>query len=374
MVYATGIEEVQYAGRSNSLYLYSVQIEMMKQGGNAQIRRFFKRLEIDNSPLQTLYCTKAAEHYREKLRERVDKVLSGEIVSEKRSKSEKMKIQHPTSPPLPPPPPSKSITANVITARFGAGPMGMTLTKDYRDQAYISKLVPGGQAQQQGIKVGDIVISVAGKTMGSYDEIMHMIPLMPRPLELVLTRVEATAHAPEPIHHSKSDTALLNMHRDLQPTAPSSTNVSTPVVPVPSIRGTKLGLDLKPSTANESKSKVKSHPMKQATKAVQLLRKGMKGVEVADDDEDDDSDEGCSDDEDDEDDEDEDAEEENEDNQQEQEHDNDHQENGAEGGEEAADKSPSDEAPSGNDATATASTGSPADQKSSKAERNPLEV
>lgn len=342
---------------------------MMKQGGNSQIRRFFKRLEIDNSPLQTLYCTKAAEHYREKLRERVDKVLSGEILSEKRSKSEKMKIQHPTSPPLPPPPPSKSITANVITARFGAGPMGMTLTKDYRDQAYVSKLVPGGQAQQQGVKVGDIVISVAGKTMGSYDEIMHMIPLMPRPLELVLTRVEATTPAPEPIHHSKSDTALLNMHRDSQPTAHSTTNVSTPVVPVPSIRGTKLALDVKSSATNDHKSKTKSHPMKQATKAVQLLRKGMKGVEVVDDDGDDDSDEDddSNDEDDDEEDDGEDrledgAEEEDEENHQEQE--DSHHDNGAEGGEET---------PSDNDPAATAS-GSASAQIPSKPERNPLEV
>jgi hypothetical protein len=171
------------------------------------------------------------------------------------------------------------------------------------------------------------------------------------------------------------------MHRDLQPTAHSSTNVSTPVVPVPSIRGTKLALDVKLPATNDHKSKTKPHPMKQATKAVQLLRKGMKGVEVADDDEDDDSndEDDDSNDEDDDDDEEDDGEdrledgveEENEENQQEQE--NSHHDTGAEGGEEAVDTSPSDEAPSGIVPASTA-TGSASGQITSKPERNPLEV
>lgn len=287
-----------------SIFL-SGKIETMKQGGNSQIRRFFKKLEIENSPLQTLYCTKAAEHYREKLRERVDKILAGEIVSEKRSKSEKSKIQHPASPPLPLPP-SKNITANVIHARFNAGPMGMTLTKDFRDQAYVSKLLPGGQAQQQGIKLGDIVIAVAGKTMASYDEIMHMIPLMPRPLELNLTRVEASPAKVEQIHHSLSDTALLNMNK--ASLASGGTAVPAPLA-VPAIRGTKIAESLHLNDSKAKPNKGAAHPMKQGTKSVKLLRKGMNpvgigvdddsdsdnnGVEELDDDDDDDENEESS--------------------------------------------------------------------------------
>jgi hypothetical protein len=243
----------------------------MKQGGNAQIRRFFKKLAIENSPLQTLYCTKAAEHYREKLRERVGKVLSGELVSEKRSHSEKAKLQHPASPLLPVPP-SKTITANVIYARFNAGPMGMTLTKDFREQAYVSKLLPGGQAQQQGIKLGDIVIAVAGKTMASYDEIMHMIPLMPRPLELNLTRVEASPSKAEPIHHSLSDTALVTMNK-----VPHG--VSVPLA-VPAIRGTKIAETFLASDLKAKPNHTAVHPMKQGTKLLKLLRKGMNPVGI----------------------------------------------------------------------------------------------
>ena len=61
-----------------------LQLEMMRQGGNGQIRDFFKKLQIDNSLITTLYSAKGAIHYREKLRERVEKILSGEIPYERR--------------------------------------------------------------------------------------------------------------------------------------------------------------------------------------------------------------------------------------------------------------------------------------------------
>ena len=48
----------------------------MRQGGNGQIRDFFRKLDIENTPIVTLYSTKGATHYREKLKERVDKIMS----------------------------------------------------------------------------------------------------------------------------------------------------------------------------------------------------------------------------------------------------------------------------------------------------------
>ena len=47
---------------------------MMRQGGNGQIREFYKKLQIENSPITILYSTKGADHYRDRLRERADKV------------------------------------------------------------------------------------------------------------------------------------------------------------------------------------------------------------------------------------------------------------------------------------------------------------
>ena len=46
-----------------------------------------RRLQIENSPITTLYSTKGATHYRNKLKERVEKVLSGEISSERKRQS-----------------------------------------------------------------------------------------------------------------------------------------------------------------------------------------------------------------------------------------------------------------------------------------------
>lgn len=188
----------------------------MKQGGNAQIRRFFHKLSIDNNPIQHLYCTKGAEHYREKLKERVDKIMSGEIVPEKRNTH-----RHAASPAIPTTSSSAKSSqsaapvGNQFTAKFGEGSMGMTLTKDFRESAVVSKLIPGGQAQQNNVKVGDFVIRIAGKTMSNYDEIMHMIPLMSRPLEISFNRIQAAAKVskPEPIQSSKSDSALPALNR-----------------------------------------------------------------------------------------------------------------------------------------------------------------
>ena len=49
---------------------------MMRQGGNGQIREFYKKLQIENSPITILYSTKGASHYRDRLKERADKVTN----------------------------------------------------------------------------------------------------------------------------------------------------------------------------------------------------------------------------------------------------------------------------------------------------------
>ena len=127
---------------------------MMRQGGNQQIRRFFQKIEIENSPILTLYCTKGASHYRERLRERVEKIMSGEIKSEKRivhnsakeptilaSTSLKSSIPNGIHTPS-----NISMSTRIENFRimFADGPMGMTLTKDSKEMALVSKLIPGG--------------------------------------------------------------------------------------------------------------------------------------------------------------------------------------------------------------------------------------
>lgn len=210
------------------------QIEMMRQGGNTQIMRFFQKIEIENSPIQTLYCTKAARHYRERLRDRVDKILSGEIKSERRVVSSSPKRPAAI---VPAKDASMCLPTNIknefLKVVFGEGAMGLTLTKDTKEMALVSKLIPGGEvfvdvfhtcmtshtikgaAQLNGVKIGDRIVGVAGKAMDNYEEIMHMIPCMNRPLEIQFSRIVRIADANKAelngskIHESRSESNLV---------------------------------------------------------------------------------------------------------------------------------------------------------------------
>lgn len=176
----------------------------MRQGGNGQIRRFFKKLEIDNSPIHLLYCTKGAEHYREKLKERVEKIMSGEIKSEKRLVKKKSFAEEKIL--------SSSATfvdIPTFDVPFGEGPLGLTLTKDFKERACVSKLVPAGPAQLAGVLVGDFVVGVAGKKLTNFDEIMHMIPCMGRPLVLQFARISS---AKSKVHHPITSIETGNIH------------------------------------------------------------------------------------------------------------------------------------------------------------------
>lgn len=172
-----------------------LQVEMMKQGGNEQLRRYFKRFRIDRSTIRSVYCSVEAGNYREKLKNRAEKVINGEIPSERlryrkrESSNEKRKVSserdfHRLS--------LDSIGQEIgliqYSIEFLMGAMGMTLTKDIHGKAQVSKLVPAGQAETRGVKVGDYVMCVGGETLVHYDAIMDTIPLRPRPLILTFCR------------------------------------------------------------------------------------------------------------------------------------------------------------------------------------------
>lgn len=78
---------------------------------------------------------------------------------------------------------------------FGEGPMGMTISKDFGGRALVSKLVTGGPAERSGVSIGDHISGVAKKRLDDYDEIMHMIPCLTRPIAIQFTRrVESHHH------------------------------------------------------------------------------------------------------------------------------------------------------------------------------------
>ena len=174
---------------------------MIRQGGNEQIKRFFRKLEIENYPLQTLYCSKGANHYREKLKEKVHKIMSGEIKSEPRH----VRTHHPSHRNAKSQSSLSELMRNnpnstlnkqqqhkpsieIYSVSFQDGPMGMTISKDFNSRALVSKLVPNGPAELSGVSVGDHITGIAKKRIEIYDEIMHMIPCMNRPILVQFTR------------------------------------------------------------------------------------------------------------------------------------------------------------------------------------------
>jgi len=200
---------------------------MMRQGGNEQIKRFFRKLEIENSPVKTLYCSKGANHYRERLKEKVGKIMSGELKSESRviphssrhrntrsqSAIAELMLNGAKSEPGSLNAEKRKSSFEQYHVSFGEGPMGMTISKDFGGRALVSKLVTGGPAERSGVGIGDHISGVAKKRLDDYDEIMHMIPCLARPIAIQFTRrVESHYH----MHANGTNGA----HLVVEPTSP----------------------------------------------------------------------------------------------------------------------------------------------------------
>jgi hypothetical protein len=208
---------------------------MIRHGGNGQIRDFFKKLKIENSPINVLYTTKAASLYRERLKTKVEKILSGEVVADSPktlSSSHSMEQMHPatTSP--------KTEKLFTYECEFDKGPMGITLTKDFRGEACISKLVPGGAGAKKGVQLNDVVVGVMGKNIEDYDEVMHMILCMERPIRLTFKRI---AKPPSPRTPNESPRNSFTAHKP--PTNPHTLTTTL---------ATKTESETSPHTARKS--------------------------------------------------------------------------------------------------------------------------
>lgn len=206
---------------------------MLKQGGNGQIRRYFERTELKDKSISELYCSDAAETYRQILSEKVDNIMKGSGGSRKFSQSKG---------------PSSMITRSVSSSSgaysvtFGEGTMGMTLTKDRKDVAIVSRLVADGVAETSGVIIGDIVIGVNDKIIQHYDLIMHEISSSPRPVCIrfnrcnqiinTTTTTSIAASAPTkvphfPFCHSRSEPSLLDTVGDDEMVSPTPSILAT---------------------------------------------------------------------------------------------------------------------------------------------------
>lgn len=178
---------------------------MMRQGGNGQIKTFFRRAEVVvSSAIHLLYNSPAAAHYRKKLEERVDKILTGEVRSHVRifrrirsSSTDSAKSIEELS---------RITSSSIYSVSFGLGPLGMTLTKDFNNEAVVSKVASGSAAERSGVVVGDYVKGIAGIFSDKYDEIMAMIARSSRPFTIMLLR--CSSHDSDGFRSTKSSPGM----------------------------------------------------------------------------------------------------------------------------------------------------------------------
>lgn len=187
------------------------QIEMMRQGGNAQIRDFFAKINEESNSIIQLYNSKGASHYRASLKDRVSKILSGEI-------SANRKVHKPTN------------TSEEMQARdqhafnivFPAGSLGITLSQDVMGAATIKKILPGSAAETLGVMIDDKIVAVGGQLTPNFDDALQSLARGPRPLQVTLSRVISNGKPPlqiSPRHHSQ---------HHISPRTTSGSNSSTP--------------------------------------------------------------------------------------------------------------------------------------------------
>ena len=158
----------------------------MKCGGNSRFHELIGKSSFGGSSqgeISTLYQSTEAESYRLNLKEKVSCALVEIEEGFQESPSKDLLILDVADNSE-----ESNQTDTNWEVTFLDGPMGMSISKDHSGRAYISRLVPNGPAESKGLCIGDIIEVVAGKPMTDYDQIMHMIQLMPRPLQLTFVR------------------------------------------------------------------------------------------------------------------------------------------------------------------------------------------
>jgi len=61
-------------------------------------------------------------------------------------------------------------------------PLGLSLSKSIDGNTVVTRIVPGGEAERVGVQVGTYVIGVNGTDVSKFDEIMALVPKLPRPV------------------------------------------------------------------------------------------------------------------------------------------------------------------------------------------------
>ena len=162
-------------------------MEMLRQGGNQKIRDYFRQImvesaDIDESSIVELYQSEAAEHYRQRLRERVRHLLSQSPVSITTVPNTLSEFQANNA--------DLSSTKKYIlhSVVFTEQTLGMRLSRRSHNSAVVSRVTSDGYAEIRGITVGDTVWAVNDIIIDDYTEILSRISTSGRPLKISFFR------------------------------------------------------------------------------------------------------------------------------------------------------------------------------------------
>ena len=177
----------------------------MKHGGNSRFHDCLGKVGGGDASQSDLYLSPAAETFRRCLKE----IVTTSILN----RTNKTTV-----------PGSASEGGGLVSSpsihrdvTFTDGPMGMSISRDHSGRAVVSRLVTHGPAEMKGVQVGDVVEGVGGKSMENYDQIMHVIPRIPRPLQITFGRQLSSSNSTTAARASVSDLLPISTPRILGP-------------------------------------------------------------------------------------------------------------------------------------------------------------
>lgn len=82
----------------------------------------------------------------------------------------------------------KSINSGDLVVDFVASPLGLTLSTNAQNEAEVIRLRENGTAENEGVHIGDVVISINGTPIHGYEEAMQVIGSATYPLSISFRR------------------------------------------------------------------------------------------------------------------------------------------------------------------------------------------
>jgi len=157
-----------------------------------------------------LRCMRKARMSKDSARDRIkkqeDDIAAGEAI--KISEEEEAKAEKEAA--------VQSFETHEVILTLGPGSLGMSLNEVGGTNVMVGALVEGGQAERIGLLEGDCFVNIGGahipKNETAYDQVIHCLTKMPRPIQIIVLREgEATEKWPPTRYSLALDTGSLGM-------------------------------------------------------------------------------------------------------------------------------------------------------------------